>query len=96
MRVTNINGTSYNTCACGTWLKHWVKFSGQALGISTCAEETCQALADVGAHVQKEGDSDRGWYIVPLCKGHNAQRDPLDIDDGVKLVSANVALTCSR
>ena len=27
MKVTNINGTSDNTCSCGSWLKHWEKFN---------------------------------------------------------------------
>lgn len=95
MRVKNVNATAYNTCRCGSWLGHWQKFSGQALGITTCAEETCQEWAEVGAHVQKENFADRAWYIALLCNRHNAQRGgSLDLDNDVKLVSANVALTC--
>jgi len=31
MKIKNINGTSQTTCACGSWLKHWEKFSGQTV-----------------------------------------------------------------
>jgi hypothetical protein len=28
MTVYNINGTSDNTCKCGSWLAHWKNYSG--------------------------------------------------------------------
>ena len=31
MRVNNINGTSDNSCNCGSWLDHWKNYSRQAL-----------------------------------------------------------------
>jgi hypothetical protein len=96
MKVKNINGTSENTCKCGSWLEHWKKFSYQVLP-ATCPEMTCYGNPEVGAHVQKDDPDDSTWYIVPLCKTHNAQTGTaLTISDRVALVSANVSKTCGR
>lgn len=95
MRVKNINGTSQRTCKCGSWLDHWKNYSGQSLP-RFCAEETCIDKPEVGAHVQKDSSTDRSWYIVPLCKKHNAKSESLDLVDFIKLASANVAATCGR
>lgn len=96
MKVKNINGTSAKTCKCGSWLDHWKKFSGQPLP-ANCAEVTCSQKPEVGAHVQKDSATDSNWYIVPLCKTHNAQTGKsLDIRDSVKLASANVSQTCGK
>ena len=93
MKVRNINGTSQNTCSCGSWLEHWKKFSGQTA--TYCSELKCAKKPEVGAHVQKESYSDNSWYIVPFCKDHNAQTGKsLEIVESVKLVSANVSETC--
>lgn len=95
MKVNNINGTSPNACKCGSWLDHWVKFSGRALP-SYCAEATCRKGPEVGAHVQKDSVTDKAWYIVPLCTGHNKTAKSLDIMDSTVLVSANVSETCGK
>jgi hypothetical protein len=53
--------------------------------------------AEVGAHVQKDSATDKSWYIVPLCKAHNARKgDSINILEGIKLVSANVSETCDK
>lgn len=96
MRVNNINGTSQNTCKCGSWLDHWKNFSGQPLP-THCPESSCIRKPEVGAHVQKDSVIDKGWYIVPLCKTHNSETNKsLTISDSVKLVSANVSETCDK
>lgn len=100
MKVRNINGTSDNKCKCGDWLKHWQKYGGGITTIltSSCSVQGCMSPAQVGAHVQKDGLGGFGadeWYIVPMCRSHNAQKGgALIIDDSVKLVSANVSKTC--
>lgn len=94
MQVTNINGTSDNTCRCGSWLAHWRTFSRQELP-ALCAEIRCIETPEVGAHVQKAGSSE--WFIIPFCKSHNAlQEQALTVVDWVPLVSANVSQTCGR
>ena len=93
MRVSNINGTSTNTCKCGSWLNHWKKYSGSQLP-AYCPESTCVNKPEVGAHVQKEGSSDRGWYIVPLCSKHNAESGGSIEIGSIALASANVSTTC--
>lgn len=95
MKIKNINGTSDNSCKCGTWLDHWKKFSGQSLP-TDCPEVSCRNSPEVGAHVQKDLSSDSSWYIVPLCKTHNKAAETLAISDSIKLVSANVAETCGK
>jgi len=95
MKVININGTSDNTCKCGSWLEHWNKFSGQS--ISYCREKTCLKKPEVGAHVQKDSTTDKNWYIVPFCYTHNGKTgESLEISDNTKLVSANVSETCGK
>lgn len=93
MKVRNINGTSENTCKCGSWQNHWVKFGGKSVP-TYCSESSCTGKDLVGAHVQKDSSSDKSWYIVPLCKKHNAKSDTLTISDSTVLVSANVSQTC--
>jgi hypothetical protein len=96
MRVKNINGTSDNLCKCGSWIKHWEKFSGQSLP-SYCPEKSCMKKPEVGAHVQKDNSTDSSWYIVPLCTMHNAEKGKsIEISDSIELVSANVDKTCGR
>jgi len=96
MKVKNINGTSTKTCKCGSWLDHWKNFSG--LSVPTyCPEIDCRQKPEVGAHVQKDSATDSKWYIVPLCKTHNAQTGKsLYISETIKLVSANASVTCGK
>ncbi|MBS9424027.1 hypothetical protein [Photorhabdus caribbeanensis] len=93
MRVKNINGTGDNACSkCGSWLNHWIKHTGQ--NPHECSVLFCSNSAQVGAHVQKVGSTDRGWYIVPFCREHNGKRnEELEIR-AVTLVSASISQTC--
>jgi hypothetical protein len=94
MIVKNINGTSDNTCKCGSWLNHWKNFSGQTLP-TYCPEARCLNKPEVGAHVQKDTTADSDWHIVPLCKTCNAKTgQALSVSDSITLVSANVSKTC--
>lgn len=91
--VKNINGTSQNVCTCGSWYKHWRKFSGYDL--TYCSEASCLNKNPVGAHVQKANSTDNNWYIVPLCVSHNKSEITLDVES-TTLVSANKSLTCEK
>lgn len=94
MKVRSINLTTDDPCRCGSWLEHWKKFSGQALP-TCCPELKCQHKPEFGAWVQIEGKIDNNWYIVPLCKLHNAQfGKSLTLVDTVKLVPSDIATTC--
>jgi hypothetical protein len=91
--VKNVNGTSEGTCKCESWLDHWERFSGQSPTLCPVAE--CLNFLEVGAHVQKTGFTDTGWYIIPLCQKHNAKTgESLMVNDNVKMVSANASGTC--
>ena len=96
MRVNNINGSTQNTCSCGSWLEHWRRFSRQLLP-SQCPEERCIEKPDVGAHIQKDSHTDSSWYIIPLCKNHNAETGKsLTVSDSIALVPANISETCGK
>jgi hypothetical protein len=95
MKVKNVDGTSDHTCKCGSWLDHWKNFGGKTLPAS-CRESSCTKAPEVGAHVQKDSSTDKAWYIVPLCNGHNKKSESLDIMDSSVLVSANVSQTCGK
>mgnify|MGYP001611199750 CR=1 FL=1 len=94
MKLRNINGTSQNTCKCGSWLKHWEKFSGQKTEF--CQANSCLKKDVVGAHVQKANSQDQNWYIYPLCNSHNQATGELEVSDSYQLVSANKKETCEK
>jgi hypothetical protein len=94
-RIKNIRGTSDNDCKCSSWIAHWEKYSEQR--VLYCAEASCLNTENiVGAHVQKVG-ADNNWYIIPLCKKHNAEVQlELEISNAYNFVSANKAETCEK
>jgi len=91
IRVININGADGLECRCGSWLDHWLKYSGQALP-RYCSEAGCYLRPEAGAPVQRDGGSnDPEWYIIPVCHAHNAKKgEAFKINDSIKLVPANV------
>jgi len=93
-KIKNINGTSDRICRCGSWLKHWENFSGKKA--TYCSAYGCMQKTDLnGAHVQK-ATSDMKWYIIPLCKEHNAATGELEVSDSTVFVSANRSETCEK
>jgi hypothetical protein len=95
MIVRNISGTSQDSCECGSWQEHWKKFSGEPWR-TFCCVRGCMKKAEVGAHVQKDDPTDKAWYIILVCMGHNAKASQLDVANDTILVSANVAETCGK
>ena len=94
-KVKNINGTTDDTCRCGSWLNHWEKYGGILAGV--CVEKSCAKPAEVGAHVMKVESIDQGHYIVPLCRDHNAlSGQEIEIRGSAKMVSANTKETCAK
>jgi len=94
MKIKNINGTSDTICSCGSWIKHWEKFSGQTTEFYQA--NGCYNKDLVGAHVQKASGTDSKWYIYPLCNAHNKHSGELEVSDSYKLVSANKSETCGK
>jgi hypothetical protein len=91
MRITNVVGTSGESCSCASWLAHWEKEAGQKL--TYCPVMACMKKDLCGAHVRKAGDST--VYILPLCSAHNQSTEVLDVPDSYTLVPAKVA-TCEK
>ncbi len=93
MRVKNINAAGAGTCRCGSWLLHWVNYSGRALP-RCCSARNCIEKPVAAAHVQLDLDGDDQWYIVPLCSWHNARRNAtVDLSEHAVLVPAKVSET---
>ena len=59
----------------GGWLSKWKKYMGlDADDKITCA--CCRRkYAEHGGHVIKVGNTDKKWYIVPLCANCNEGKD---------------------
>lgn len=96
MKLKNINGTSQTTCVCGSWLRHWEKFSNQSITFCPVRSPNCLNEDLMGAHVQKADSSDNKWYIFPLCSAHNQKTSILGVSDSLRLVSANKSETCEK
>jgi len=94
MAIKDITGTAEATCACGAWLDHWAKFSGQR--VRTCPVVGCNKTDLVGAHVQEVESAGYNQYIYPLCSGHNLTTGVLVVSDYYQLVSANKRETCEK
>jgi hypothetical protein len=93
MIIWNINGTEQKKCNCGTWFKHWEKFSKQTA--TFCPVRNCLEMDLEGAHVQRNGSEDKNWYIFPLCRIHNADKGhSLEVSNIYKLVLADITKTC--
>ena len=94
MKIRNINGTADTACACGSWMRHWEKFSGQKT--TFCLAVGCVGKDLIGAHVQNADAWDDTWHIYPLCNFHNQKSKELEVSDGYKLVPADKAETCGK
>lgn len=89
MLVENLVGTGARTCACGSWLAHWLRGVGQRDHDSVrCSVTRCPNLADDGAHVVRRGlfDLDPTIYIVPFCHRHNLEARLMMLTPTVRLV----------
>lgn len=91
--LTNVKDTSQRTCRCGTWMRHWLRFSGQTAPF--CAADGCMERDPVGAHV-KEFGGDGTCFIVPLCQSHNQDEGIVFVADDWVLVPATPNNRCGR
>lgn len=89
----NKNGTADRRCICGTWKKHWIKFSGKKWP-DKCMVKGCDAPATLGAHITKVGE--RKEYIIPACEGCNQSSEAFQLKQEDCLVSANQSETCGK
>ena len=66
-----VNKRGNQPCSCcGTWENHWMR-NAKKKELGVCAVKGCVNPADVGGHVYREGKSQDGYTIVPLCSSHN-------------------------
>lgn len=93
IEVKNVRNTTGLKCSCDSWLAHWENFAGRSA--SYCSGAGCTAQSDlVGGHVKRT--TERSWFIVPLCKTHNAidSDSEYEVEDYTRFAPANVAKTC--
>ena len=83
------------SCGCGSWKKHWIKFSGEPWP-AQCSVAGCKLQATEGAHIVRVGnDTPDDEYIVPACYSHNNDHDAeFDLKHNIVLVPANKQKTC--
>ena len=93
MKMRNIKGTSDNKCHCDNWIEHWKRFGGGSLPIF-CPVFMCIKAPEVGAHVMKEDDVDKNWYIIPICGEHNGSSESLELPASLELAPASISDTC--
>ncbi len=85
MRVTNLNASRPIVDVSTAWLAYWEKMRGQNAYL--CSVKECINRPSVGGLVQKKGQVDDSWYVVPLCKDcNNKTGQDLDIWDQATLV----------
>jgi len=89
----NKKGTGVRDCKCGTWKKHWIKFSGKAWP-DLCSVVGCDEKPILCAHVINSNVS--GEKIVPMCDSCNKRVDTFSLRPNVYIVSANTADTCEK
>ena len=94
MKIKNIKMTSDKPCSCGSWLKHWEKFSALSFAYCSVSSPNCMNKDLVGAYVRKVDSDDKKWYIVPLCSAHSKDAGILEISDNITLIPANKSKTC--
>lgn len=96
---SNVKGSADYRCGCGSWIKHWEKFSGEDWPKS-CSVKKCTKKASVGAHIQQRNDEagKNPTFIAPLCKDCNGKGADIEFDlvFGTVLVSANQSKTCKK
>ena len=92
-KIININGAGNQTCQGGSWLARWEEISGRKQIL--CPEVNCDNRAIVGTLVQKHGDSDGRWYIIPLCWDHSTRSgQELEVVEAARLVPADSGEDC--
>jgi len=87
----NKSGISNRKCACGTWLDHWLNFSGRGWPAS-CSVFGCSNEPTLGAHIYHPRET--GEQIAAMCHSCNMNTDQFDLKASPVLVSANQAITC--
>jgi len=89
----NKKGTAERACSCGTWKKHWIKFSGKAWP-RDCSVSSCIRSPSLAAHVHNPSIS--GEKIVPMCNSCNALQGIFILSKDATLVNACKSETCDK
>jgi len=71
LKVKNVSGTKEQSCACGSWIRHWKRYSKKP--VEKCSVATCASAGTIlGGHVRRaKSKKDQKIFIVPLCDACN-------------------------
>jgi hypothetical protein len=97
MKVKIVDSAVEISCAYGSWLEHWQKFSGAPLGWF-CSEIDCVTSPHTGTLVQRDdGGGDDKLYVVPLCARHHDMKGrTIELLGNTLLVPANSGHECEK
>lgn len=92
----NATDTADESCFCGSWKKHWERYSGRTWP-HLCSVSGCTNRAEVGAHVKRPFVNNQVW-IIPMCSECNNPYNTsfFTIKQGTNPVPADPKLTCNR
>lgn len=95
--VKHIRGSSEVSpkCKCGSWIKHWEKFSGKTR--DKCSVVGCTEAAMKGAHIKIVDGTISSWYIMPVCESHNPPtNNEATVKSNTVFVPVRKDLTCEK
>lgn len=93
MEVKNVSGTSGRKCnCCNSWKGHWEKMTKEKA--VSCSRKGCTNKATVGAHIIRKAP-DSTWRIVPFCHECNKRNGVMELNKGIRTVSAQ-HFSCER
>lgn len=93
-RVRNKGNGAEPDCKCGSWLKHWQRFSPTRAS-SYCNAMNCRGHPEIGAHVYKVvTPPDTTEFIVPLCEDCHHRTEEFEVLGSFVLADRN--RTCER
>ena len=96
IEVQHIKGSSrLPKCKCGSWIKHWEKFSGKTR--DKCSVVGCTEDAMKGAHIEFVDGNISRWYIMPVCESHNPPtNEEVTVKSNTVFVPVRKDLTCEK
>ena len=79
---------------CHSWLEHWRKKTG--ILNPPCSAWDCKEKDVIGVCVKKVKPTEKGLFIIPLCKKHSHPADDVDMKCkyGTLFVSSKMQPTC--
>lgn len=99
--IKNKAGSSKTSCACGSWINHWEKYS--TYYHKKCSIVGCEEDATDGAHIYRTKapaahETNGITFIIPMCSTHNNPNNTEEmlVEAETEFVWANKSETCEK